>query len=100
MIWALLIFCTLAVLVITNRIGGNTYVGKALLYLDIFVSSLVARDPGITISSYCALTLRNPNGNRFLRALGRMLNTLQPGHCESALIQDLARAQLTIKSLS
>lgn len=96
MIWAPFIFTVLVVLVITNRIAGQTYVAKVLLYLDIFIGSLLARDPDITISSYCGMALRNPNGNRFLRGLGRALNTLQHGHCETAIAGDIKRAQLAL----
>ncbi len=96
----LAIFIALVILVITNRIAGKTYVAKVLLYLDIFVGSLCARDPDITISSYCGLALRSPSGNRFLRGLGRVLNTLQAGHCEGAVANDIRRAQAAIKLLT
>lgn len=96
---ALAIFVVLIVLVITNRLSGKTYIAKALLYLDIFVGSLFARDPNITISAYCGLALRNPGGSRFLRGLGRILNTLQPGHCEAAMAGDRARALAALKLL-
>lgn len=100
MILALLIFLTLAALVITNRIGGGTYVGKVLLALDYFVSVLWSRDFGITISSQCGLYWRGGNPPLFWFLLHRLLNALQPGHCERAIQSDLARAQLAVKLLS
>jgi hypothetical protein len=100
MIWLLLIFVTLIVLVITNRVGGHTFVGKTLLAFDYFISVLWSRDFNITISSQCGLYWRRGNPPVFWSLLHRLLNTLQPGHCELAMAGDLARAQAAIKLLS
>lgn len=81
----------------------QTYVFKALLYLDVFVGSLFARDPDVTISSYCGLALRSPKpgvGQGALRLLGRALNTISKGHCEGAIAHDIARAQGAVARLS
>lgn len=79
--------------------SGKAYWFKFLVYLDIFVGSLFARDPDVTISSYCGLALRSPAGNRFLRGLGRILNTISRNHCEQAIASDIARAQAAIGRL-
>lgn len=96
---ALAVFVILAILVITNRIAGKTIVGKLLLGFDLFVNVLWDRDFGITISSTCGLYWRRGNPPAFWYALHKVLNTLQPGHCESAVLSDLARARAAIKLL-
>lgn len=103
MIWFLLILSILIVLVITNRIKGGTYVSKALLYLDIFVASLFARDPGVTLSAYCGLALRHPKPGvmeALKRGLGHLLNILQPDHCNQAISGDIGRAHSALMILS
>lgn len=97
---ALAIFVVLIILVITNRIAGKTFVGKVLLAFDLFVNVLWDRDFDISISSTCALYRRKGNPPAFWHALHVCLNTLQAGHCEQALLGDLARAQAAIKLLS
>jgi hypothetical protein len=76
----------------------NAYWFKFLLYLDIFVGSLAARDPDVTISSYCGLALRS-KGNVFLRGLGHVLNAISKDHCEKAITSDIARAKNAITRL-
>lgn len=81
---------------------SNGYAFKALLYLDIFVGSLLARDPDITISSYCGLALRTPKAGFWegaKRVLGRALNAISKNHCESAIASDIARAKAAIAFL-
>lgn len=80
----------------------NNYLFKVVLYLDVFVRSLAARDPDVTISSYCGLALR-ANAPGFwpavARTLGRALNWLVPNHCETAIANDRRRAQEAIARL-
>jgi len=97
---ALVIFVVLVALVISNRIAGKTFVGKALLAFDYFVSVLWSRDFGVTISSQCGLYWKRGNPPAFWYVLHKVLNTLQKGHCEGAIAGDLARAQAAIKLLS
>lgn len=99
MIIASVVFLVLVVLVITNRIAGKTYVAKALLALDIFVCALMVRDFDLTISATCGLRWRG-NPSFGWHALHELLNALQKGHCELAIVGDLARAQTVIKLLS
>jgi hypothetical protein len=99
MIIAAVIFVVLAVLVITNRIAGQTFVGKVLLAFDLFVNVLWDRDFDISISSTCGLYWRH-DPPLFWYMLHQSLNGLQKGHCESAIVGDLARAQAAIKLLS
>lgn len=100
MIWALAICFVLAVLVLTNRIAGGTYVGKAMLAFDYFVSVLWSRDFDITISAQCALYWMKGNSPLFWALLHRVLNGLQQDHCELARESDLKRAQAAIRELS
>jgi hypothetical protein len=95
---ALAIFSVLVILVITNRIAGKTYVGKALLAFDYFVSVLWSRDFDITISSQCGLYWRK-GPPLFWRWLHYLLNGLQTGHCEAAMAGDRARALAALKLL-
>lgn len=90
---ALTVFAVLAVLTITNRIGGGTYVGKVLLAFDYFVSVLWDRDFDISISSQCALYWKKGNPPAFWYLLHRGLNAIQKDHCELALAGDLARLE-------
>jgi hypothetical protein len=81
----------------------NTQTGwifKILLYLDVFWCGVVWGDSDVTISSMTGLELRKPQPQWWAVALGWFLNTLQPGHCESAIAHDTARAQQAIKLLN
>lgn len=80
-------------------VNQNTYVFKALLYVDIFVCALVWRDADITISSMTGLELRKPKPRRWARVLGWVLNHLQPGHCEGAIAHDIDRAETALQIL-
>jgi hypothetical protein len=97
-IW-LLIFAVLVALIISNRIAGKTYVGKALLAFDYFVSVLWSRDFDITISSQCGLYWRQGNPPAFWYLLHKLLNAVQPNHCESAIAGDISRAENIISKL-
>lgn len=100
MIIALVIFIALVILVITNRIAGKTYVGKALLAFDYFVSVLWDRDFDLTISSQCGLYWKRGNPPAFWYVLHKALNGMQKDHCELAMLGDLARAKAAIAQLS
>lgn len=81
----------------------NSYAFKFLLYLDVFVGSLCARDPDVTISSYCGLALRTKAPGVWpmvARGLGHVLNFIVKNHCESAIANDIKRAQEAIVRLS
>lgn len=97
---ALPILTVLFILVITNRIAGQTYVGKVLLAFDYFVSVLWSRDFDITISSQCGLYWKKGNPPVFWYLLHRALNGVQPHHCEDAVIGDRARIERARKLLS
>lgn len=78
------------------------YLLRVLLYLDILVQSLLWRDPGLTISTRCCLAWRtfdNSLSGRFLQRLGRLINKIEPGHCEASADGDLARASKTIRTI-
>lgn len=80
----------------------NTQTGwifKVLLYLDVFVCGVIWGDSDVTISSMTGLELRKPAPQWWAAALGGVLNRLQPGHCESAIAHDTARAQAAIQLL-
>ena len=80
----------------------QTFVGKVLLYVDIFACSVVSRDPGVTISSHCevALATKQPGlAQAILRALGRTLNRIDREHTAESLSGDTARATETLARL-
>ena len=80
----------------------NNYAFKFLLYLDVFVGSVFARDPDVTISSYCGLALRSSRAGFWqavARGLGHILNALVRNHCETAITNDIERAKEAIKTL-
>ena len=71
----------------------QTWGFKVLLYVDMFIGACIWRDSGLTISSYTGLALRKPQPPWWAKALGWVLNTLQPGHCNSAIAHDRQRAR-------
>lgn len=77
----------------------GAYWFKFLIALDVFACAILLRDGDTTISSECGLALRNPSGNRALRALGRVLNTISHNHCEQAISGDISRANAAIARL-
>ncbi|MDB6104026.1 MAG: hypothetical protein JWO52_4025 [Gammaproteobacteria bacterium] len=97
---ALLVFAVLAILVITNRIAGKTYVAKALYAFDVFCCALITRENALSISAQCGLYWRHGNPPVFWSLLHRLLNAVQKDHCELAVKNDLARAQAAIRLLS
>jgi hypothetical protein len=66
---------------------------KFLIALDMFACCIIWRDPDVTISSMCGLELRKPTPAIWALVIGGALNKINPGHCESAIIGDIARAQ-------
>lgn len=78
---------------------NNGYAFKFLIAIDIFVCSIVWRDPDITISSMCGLELRKPAPRWWARWLGGALNKIQTNHCESAIGGDQTRALAALKIL-
>jgi hypothetical protein len=70
-----------------------------IIALDIDSASLIFTSYDCTISSHCGIALRLNKG-RVLMALGRILNHIQPNHCEIAISDDLAKARTAINYLS
>lgn len=70
----------------------QTWGFKVLLYFDMFIGACIWRDSGVTISSFTGLALRQATPPMWARVLGSILNTLQPGHCESAIQHDVQRS--------
>jgi hypothetical protein len=94
------VFIVLAVLVITNRIAGRTYVTKVLLAFDYFVCVLWTRNIGLSISGQAGLYWRRGRPPVFWYALHEGLNVIQKDHCELALVHDRERADAVVKLLS
>jgi hypothetical protein len=99
MITALAIFGALIALCVANRLSDKTYVFKVMLYLDMLGCSLIWRDADLTISSMTGLALRKLAVPRWAAVLGWVLNKLQPGHCELAIADDIARAKAALAQL-
>lgn len=75
------------------------YVVSVLRALDIFTALLIWRDYGVTISAMAGLELRKPQPAWWAKALGRFLNGISPGHCESAIASDRLRAKQALAIL-
>jgi hypothetical protein len=67
--------------------------------IDICAAGIFWRKYGCTVSALCGLELRKTGGIWSLRVLGRFLNWIQPGHCESAIVGDRARASAALQLL-
>jgi hypothetical protein len=94
----LAVFMALSVASITGRLAEHNPITRVLLYLDIFLCSLLLASPDLTISSRCGLALRA--GHPWpLCGLGRALNWLAPNHCENAIANDIRRARVAIERL-
>jgi hypothetical protein len=79
---------------------AKTYILKALLYLDVFAGSLLWRNQGLTISSYCGLALRHRRRHDIVwRGLGRVLNWIERDHCEGAIRGDMERLTKSLEIL-
>lgn len=77
-------------------------VNAILLPLDYFVSGWFWQHPGMTISSRCGMAMLSDDPswkNRALKALGRWLNTIDPGHCFGAIAGDIERTERTLRRL-
>ncbi len=70
---------------------SQAYFLVLLRAVDILFCTWIWRNYDITISSMCGLELRRPLPKWWARWLGGVLNWIQPGHCESAIIADTAR---------
>lgn len=75
---------------------SGTYSHTLAIAVDMATASIFWNRADVTVSSLCGLELRKASGNWFLRGLGRALNHLQSGHCESAIAADRARGQATV----
>jgi hypothetical protein len=82
----------LIVATILNRWLESTFVGRALLYIDMFACALLLSDPDMTISARCGLALK-AGGPGYLCALGRVLNVIQKHHTDLAIANDIRRAR-------
>lgn len=78
---------------------NKNYLYKVLLFLDIFVSSLLFRDPDVTISAETGLAMQRANPPLWAKLLDGFLNMIRKGHCAQAINDDIARAQTAITYL-
>lgn len=91
------ILLVLVLLVVGVFSKAKTWTRRFDIALDIFTLTLFSKVYGVTISSACALALRaEPNGTTILHKLGRLLNKVNPGHCEAALVADAERLSLAL----
>jgi hypothetical protein len=91
------VLAALALLCITNRISEKRWVFSFMLFFDIFLCAVVTGNADMTISARCGLYLRHPPPPLIWGLLGRGLNKLQKGHCELAILNDMARAKRAIQ---
>ncbi len=77
----------------------KNYAYKALLFLDIFICSLLFRDPDVTISAETGLAMQRAQPPLWAELLNDFLNLIHKGHCAQAIIDDIARAKTAIAYL-
>lgn len=72
---------------------SNSYEMVVARSVDILACTWIWRDYDMTISSMAGLELRKPAPKKWALLIGRdFLERLWPGHCEKAILADLARA--------
>lgn len=77
---------------------SNTYSHTLAISVDIFTASVFWNTENVTVSSLAGLALRRGETTTFLARLGKVLNKIQPNHCELAIASDLNR-QVTATAL-
>lgn len=85
---------------------NRTFFHALCVAADIFAAAILWTNKGfdITISSMCGLELRKynlkiPGCSKRLVYLGKALNWIQRGHCESAIQADILRCQNALYAL-
>jgi hypothetical protein len=78
---------------------GKTYGYKIMLFLDLFASALIFRDPDVTISAETGLAMRRQDPPLWARLLNGFLDKIREGHCQAAILDDVARARAAIAYL-
>jgi hypothetical protein len=76
------------------------YVVLLARVVDIAFQTFIWRDYDITISAQCGLAMRQPNPPLWARVLSSVLNRLEPGHCELAILCDIDRAEQALRILT
>lgn len=78
----------------------HNYGYKVLLYIDLFCSALLFRDPCVTISAEAGLAMQRAKPPLWAKGLNGFLNLIRKGHCAAAIQNDIDRAQTAIRYLS
>jgi len=74
---------------------NNTWAFKILLAVDVFLCSIIWRDPNVTISAMVGLERRKSAPKWWVR-----LVPLTRAHCEDAIAGDIERAYAALRILS
>lgn len=81
----------------------STYTGRLTIAVDMLTASIFWNRTDTTVSSLCGIQLRRracgQGYQRFLAALGDLLNWLNPNHCEGAILGDFSRMMKTVQQL-
>lgn len=77
----------------------HTYVGKALIAVDVFACTLIWGDTSITISSMTGLALMLPAPPRWAVVLGWALNHIEANHTTMAIADDIERLSAALAIL-
>ena len=67
------------------KLTPKRYIFNVLIGLDEFSNAIIGGWPGETISARCA---RKEKRNGLCKLLCTILNYLQPGHCQTALVSE------------
>jgi len=78
---------------------SQRYVVVVARAADLFISTVIKRDYGITVSSWCGMELRKKGSPTIYSNLGKFLNKLQKDHCELAMAADRERAEYVLETI-
>lgn len=73
---------------------NNVWAIVILRALDVFWACVIWRDYDITISSWTGIELWKERPAKWALILGWILNHIEKGHCEGAIIADLERIEI------
>lgn len=78
----------------------NTYSFTLAVATDVLTASIFWNRKDVTVSSLAGMAIRAGKTKSLLGRIGKILNWIQTGHCESAIAYDTQVAQQTIAFLS
>ena len=78
----------------------NTYSFTLAITADVLTASIFWNYRDVCVSSLAGMAIRAGKTSSLLGRIGKILNWIQPGHCEMSIDYDISVAQSTIAFLS